>query len=332
MHAFVDKLRMLGSVPVLLGFALLALLPLGLTSNPYQVQTLMMSMLFAFYVMSWDVLSGTTNEINFGHPFWLLMAGFTAAWLSIHLELNSVLTVSAGALVALVLGLAAGWLTLRMKGPYFALLTLALSASLYKISFIWSDVFGGEEGLSGVGFLSATAQSDYYIVLVLLAVSYVLLYRYYRSRFGLVLMGIKANEDVTQASGHNVAAYRIVTFGIAMFFAGVAGALTAHVQGSINAGMAGGVVGTLVVLYAMIGSRGTLGGPLVAGFILYYLNENLPISETWRPLVFLIVLIVAIYLFPDGVVRAVRERVSGRRRARPKQGKALSDARGRQPE
>lgn len=312
MVALLDRVRVLGSVPVLAGLVLLAVLPLGIDS-PYMTQTLTMSMLFGFYVMSWDVLSGTTDEINLGHPFWLLMAGFTAAWLNLHLGFGALVTVPAGALASLVLGLLAGWLTLRLKGPYFALVTLALSVSLYKISFIWSDAFGGEEGLSGIDFMTDSVRSDHYVVLVLLVISYVVLHWYYRSRFGLVLMGIKADEDITRASGHNVTVYRIVTFGVAMFFAGIAGALTAHVQGTINSEMAAGVVGTLVVLYAMIGSRGTLGGPLVAGFLFYFVDQNLRILETWRPLISLGVIILAIYLFPDGVVREVQERVSQRR-------------------
>lgn len=307
------KLRAVGTPLVLAGFVVMAFLPL-LLSDPFVTQTMTMALLFGFYVMSWDVLSGTTEEINFGHPFWLLAGGFTAGWLNLELGYGPLITVPAGAVVAAVLGLLAGALTLRLKGPYFALVTLALAVSLYKMSFIFGDAFGGEEGIAGIDFLTDSARGDFYVVLVVLAASYLVLHQYYRSRVGLVLMGIKANDDITRASGHNTTVYRIVTFGIAMFFAGIAGSLTAHVQGSINAELAAGVVGTFVVLYAMISSRGTLGGPLVAGVLFYILDQNLRLLEEWRTLILLGLVMLLIYLFPDGVVREYQRRRRSRTR------------------
>jgi branched-chain amino acid transport system permease protein len=311
-----DALRKVGAAGaplVLAGLVAMAVMPL-LFADPFITQTLTIALLFGFYVMSWDVLSGTTEEINFGHPFWLLAGGFTAGWLNLELGFGPLVTVPAGALVAAVLGLLAGALTLRLKGPYFALVTLALAVSLYKMSFIWGSAFGGEEGIAGIDFLTDSARGDFYVVLVILVASYLLLHQYYRSRVGLVLMGIKANDDITRASGHNTTVYRIATFGIAMFFAGIAGALTAHVQGSINAELAAGVVGALVVLYAMISSRGTLGGPLVAGVLFYILDQNLRLLEQWRTLILLGSVMLLIYLFPDGVVREFQRRRRSRTR------------------
>lgn len=296
------RVGVVGAPLVLAGLLVMAVLPLVI-ADPFVTQTLTIALLFGFYVMSWDVLSGTTEEINFGHPFWLLAGGFTAGWLNLELGWGAWLTVPAGGLAALVLGVLAGGLTLRLKGPYFALVTLALSASLYKVAFLWSGAFGGEEGIAGIDFLTDSARGDFYVVLVILAASYLVLHQYYRSRIGLVLMGIKANDDITRASGHNTTIYRIATFGLAMFFAGIAGSLTAHVQGSINAELAAGVVGALIVLYAMISSRGTLGGPLVAGVLFYLLDQNLRVLEQWRTLILLGSVMLAIYLFPDGVVR-----------------------------
>jgi branched-chain amino acid transport system permease protein len=300
-------IRRFGAITVLTGFVIAAALPLVFEAM-FAIRLLIFALLFGFFVMSWDVLSGTTEEINFGHAFWLLAGGYTAGWLSRYLDLGPWFGVPLGGLVAMVLGLLAGLLTLRLRGPYFALVTLALAASLYKLSFIFSGVLGGEEGLSGVAFLSRSFVVDYYIVLVLLVISYLLLHQYYRSRYGLVLKGIKADDDLTRASGHNTSYYKIVTVAIAMFFAGIAGALYTHVQGHINAELAAGVVSAFVVLFAMVGSRGTLHGPLVAGVFFYLLNQWLRVIEQWRVLLFFGLLMLAVYFFPDGLVNQVRAR------------------------
>ncbi|MGY1916144.1 branched-chain amino acid ABC transporter permease [Blastococcus sp. SYSU DS0973] len=312
MDTALKNVRVVGSPVVLVGLVVMAVAVL-MIADPFVTQMLTIALLYGFYVMSWDVLSGTTEEINFGHPFWLLAGAFTAGWLNLEFEYTAWITVPAGALVAMLLGLLAGGLTLRLRGPYFALVTLALAVTLYKLSFIWDEFFGGEEGISGVDFITESARGDYYVVLALLAVSYLLLHQYYRSRIGLILMGIKANDDITRASGHNTTFYRIMTFGIAMFFAGIAGALTAHVQGSVNSELAAGVVGTLIVLYAMIGSRGTLAGPLIAGCLFYVLDQNLRVLEEWRTIILLGSIMLAIYLFPDGVVREIQDRIRRRR-------------------
>jgi branched-chain amino acid transport system permease protein len=312
MTAALGPLRRLGAVTVLAGFVVFALLPVVLDSL-FAVRLLTFALLFGFFVMSWDVLSGTTEEINFGHAFWLLAGGYTAAWLSLHAGLGPWVGVPLGALVSMVLGLLAGVLTLRLRGPYFALVTLALAASLYKTNFIFSGVFGGEEGLSGVTLLSETFVRDFYIVLVAVVVSYLVLYQYYQSRYGLVLKGIKANDDLTRASGHNTSYYKIVTFGIAMLFAGIAGSLYTYVQGHINAELAAGVVSAFVVLYAMVGTRGTLSGPFAAGVFFYLLNQWLRVIEQWRVLLFMGALMLAIYFFPDGIVNEVRQRLRRRK-------------------
>jgi branched-chain amino acid transport system permease protein len=305
MTAVLTQVRRFGAVSILVAFVIALFLPL-VFEGLFAIRLMIFALLFGFFVMSWDVLSGTTEEINFGHAFWLLAGGYTAAWLSLYLDLGPWYGVPLGALAACVLGLLAGLLTLRLRGPYFALVTLALAASLYKINFIFSGVFGGEEGVSGVAFLSRSFVVDYYIILGFLAVSYLVLHQYYQSRYGLVLKGIKADDDLTRASGHNTSYYKIVTFGIAMFFAGIAGALYTHVQGHINAELAAGVVSAFVVLYAMVGSRGTLHGPLAAGVFFFLLNQWLRVIEQWRVLLFMGLLMLAIYLFPDGIVNQAR--------------------------
>lgn len=296
------------------GFVLImGVLPL-VVENRFLLRILTFALLYGLFVMSWDVLSGTTEELNFGHAFWILAGGYTAAWSSLHLGYGPWVGVPLGALASGSLGCIIGVLTLRVKGPYFAMVTLALGGILYKLSFIYSGVLGAEEGISGVTFLSRSIVGDFYVVMAVVFAAYLVLYRVYRSDFALVLKGIKANDDVVRASGINPSLYKVVAFSLSGSLAGVGGALYAHAQGQIGSAMAAGALSALIVLYAMIATRGTLHGPLVAGILFYLLNQWLRFIEEWRLLLFAGALMVAIYVFPEGVVRAVRVKLSDARR------------------
>ena len=284
----------------LLGIAAIAIL----SSDFYLKEVLVLVIVFAQFTASWDVLCGYSAQDNFGHAFFIGAAGYVAALLNSWLEFSPWLTVPLSAGVAALLGVAVGWLTLRLRGPYFALSTIAFAAVLFKLAYIFSTVTGGEEGISGIAPFSSSVDLDLLTCVIIFAISTILLCAFVRSHYGLILRSTQHNEDAAQASGINTAYYKIAGFVVSGFFAGIGGAMYTHTKMQVNPELLAGSLSVLIVLFAVAGGRGSIMGPVFAAAGLTLLNEWLRIIEEYRPVLFTGALILLIYFNPSGMVHS----------------------------
>ena len=195
-----------------------------------------------------------------------------------------------------------GYVTLRLKGPYFAMATLAFASILYKLSFILYEITGGEEGISGLDAFTDDPTQDFFVVWGAMVAIYFALCLYARSKHGIILKAIRADEDATQSAGINTAYYKIEAFAISGFMAGIGGGVFAHSQMHIGPTMLSGYLSVIVVLLAMIGGMGTIVGPLLGAICLSIVNESLRIVEEYRIIIYTGLLILFIYLAPDGLI------------------------------
>lgn len=286
------------------GFVILAALGIypPLSRNTLHVEILLLAAIYAIFAMSWDILTGYTNEVNFGFAFFIGGAGYMSGACNVFLGWSPALSIPASAAAAGIAGILIGYLTLRLKGPYFAMATLAFAGILYKLAFILYKITGGEEGISGLQSLTSHPLTDFYLIWSVMVGIYVLLLFYSRSKHGIILKAIRADEDVAQSSGINTAYYKVEAFALSGFLAGIGGALYAHAQMHIGVIMLSGSLSVIVVLLAMIGGMGTIVGPLLGGILLTFLNEALRIVETYRIVIYTGLLIVFIYLAPQGLI------------------------------
>jgi len=291
------------SPAVLLGFGLMAATPL-LSGDVYLCEMLILANLYAIFAMSWDVLSGYTNEINFGHALFIGTAGYAAGLLNVRLALPPVATIPLAAAISGVAGIAIGYLTLRLGGPYFSMATLVFVSVLYKLSYILYWISGGEEGLIGIKTMTSSTTTDLYITVSLTLLAYLVLHFFVHSKYGTLLKSIRANEDAAKASGINTAYYKIVAFCLSGLLAGVGGALYTHTNMQIGPNMLAGYLSVLVVLLAMIGGMGTIVGPFIAGLLLTLLNEWLRVVEAYRIVTFTGILILLVYFNPRGLANS----------------------------
>ncbi len=280
---------------VLLGMGVFPLL----SDNIFHIEIIKLAALYAIFAMSWDILTGYTHEVNFGFAFFIGGAGYLSGILNARLGISPYLAVPLGALAAGVAGVFIGYLTLRLKGPYFSMATLAFSAILFKLSFILYPFTGGEEGI-GVEPFTDDPTHDLYVVWVVTVAVYVVLWMYARSKHGTILKAIRADEDATQSAGINTAYYKTEAFAISGFMAGIGGGLFAHSQMHIGPTMLSGYLSVIVVLLAMIGGMGTIVGPLLGAVCLSILNELLRVVETYRIIIYTGLLIFFIYVAPEG--------------------------------
>jgi branched-chain amino acid transport system permease protein len=279
----------------------MALFPL-LSDNIFYLEIIKLAAIYAIFTMSWDILTGYTHEVNFGFAFFIGGAGYLSGILTSHLPVSPYLAIPMAALAAGVSGIFIGYLTLRLKGPYFAMATLAFASILFKLSFILYGITGGEEGISGLDAFTDDPTKDFFVVWGVMVAIYFVLCLYARSKHGIILKAIRADEDATQSAGINTAYYKIEAFAISGFMAGIGGGVFTHSQMHIGPTMLSGYLSVIVVLLAMIGGMGTIVGPLLGAICLSIVNESLRIVEEYRIIIYTGLLIVFIYLAPDGLV------------------------------
>lgn len=283
-------------------FGLAVLLAPLVVDDIYYLELLFLCHYYVILACSWDLLTGFTGNVNFGHAFFIGGAGFAGALLNLHLGWGFWLTLPIGGLVAALCGLVVGSFTLRLKGPYFAAVTFCFATLLYKWIMIRYEIFGGEEGLSGIDWLMETSAGNYYFSgLLMLAVIFVL-YLLSKSSFGLILRSIGENETASLGSGINTTFYKIVAFMISAFIAGVAGAMYAHAQMHVGPEMAHDSLSSLVLIMAVVGGMGTIIGPIIGAYLLTLANESLRFMGEFRLLIYSSAVVAIILFAPKGLL------------------------------
>jgi len=293
---------------VLLFFLVLLLLPV-VTQDPYLLRILILTSIFAILAASWDLLSGFTGQLNFGHALFFGVGAYTAALLNLHAHLPPWGSIPLGALAAVLAGLVIGIPCLRLKGTYLALTTLAFPIILMGIVFAIPDVTGGELGISGLERLSGSRVTDYYIVVVLMLGLSTIMWKITESHTGLIFHAIREDELAVRTAGINTTRYKLLAFSLSGFFAGISGGLYAHymrIAGPANLEVS---MSFTVVIWAIFGGVVTIYGPIGAVFILFPLLEFFRFWPEFRMLMFALVILLILLYMPEGLLPWVRDKI-----------------------
>jgi branched-chain amino acid transport system permease protein len=306
-----------------LGFAavLIALTLAPLVLPPFWQRFVTEILIWGLLAMSSDILIGYTGMVSFGHSafFGLGMYGAAAALLtvkppSLGLALLYGL-VGAGAVAVFV-----AFFATRLRDIYFAISTLVFSQIFYVIIFTWTEVTGGENGLTfsqpplavpGVGAVRFTSVTFHWFVLAVVTASYLVVRRITQSPFGQVLQAIRENEPRTRAIGYHVERYKIVAVLLSGLVAGLAGALYALQNKFAAPDFVFFVVSGEVVIFNVMGGMGTLVGPFAGAAFFLLLREMLSRFLTEYYLIPLgIVFVVMVIFLPQGLLGFARRALS----------------------
>jgi branched-chain amino acid transport system permease protein len=283
---------------------LLLILPLFIKST-YEIDLLILCNIYAIFLSSWDLLGGYTGQISFGHSLFIGGGAYAAGILSFYFQLPLYFTIPIGGCVAAAFGLLLGVPCLRLKGPYLALATFAASGVLAALTAVFWRYSGGEDGLYGIAPVSANYVLKYYwSVGLMLGICGFLLF-FVNTQYGLVLQAIREDESAAQASGLNVTRYKLITFVLSGFFAGVAGAFYAHTQMHVGTDELSLSLSIMIVLMSVVGGLGSIIGPIVAGYLLILLNEWLRVIEVVRVLIYSGSVVLILLFIPKGVVPTI---------------------------
>ena len=292
---------------VLLFCLILLLLPLA-TSDAYTLRVLILASIFAIFAASWDLLSGFTGQMNFGHALFFGVAAYTSALININVGLPPLLTIPLGALAAVLAGLIIGVPCLRLRGPYLALATLAFPLILDGVVRAIPSVTGGELGLSGIDALSSSRIVNYYIAVVLMLALGFIMWKISDSKTGIIFHAIREDEVTARASGINTTRYKLLAFCLSGLFAGIAGGLYVHFVRIAGPSTLELLLSFQAIIWAVFGGIATIYGPIAGVFILYPLTELLRVTSEIKMLVFASIVLLVLLFMPEGATNWIRDK------------------------
>jgi branched-chain amino acid transport system permease protein len=235
-------------------------------------------MIYALAASSLNLILGYGGMVSFGHAAFVGAGTYTAGIMIIEGAPGALAGWPLAMLLAGLLALAVGAMSLRTRGVYFIMITLAFAQMIYYLT-ISMKAYGGDEGVSlaGRSTLPGLDLKDdttfYYVVLAILAVSLLLLGRLAGSRFGRVIEAIRENEPRMEAIGYPVLRYKLVCFVIAGAFGGLAGALLANHGNYINPSILHWTQSGNLMIMVILGGVGYRYGGLIGAFVLLGLEE-----------------------------------------------------------
>lgn len=298
---------------VVLFFCLaLLLLPLVM-DHPYYLRILIMAGIFAIFAASWDLLSGFTGQVSFGHALFFGVAAYTAALLNMNLGLAPWATIPIGALAAVVAGLAVGVPCLRLRGVYLSFATLAFPLILAGVVLAIPSITGGELGVYGIDPLSKSRVVTYYITTPSMMVLGFIMWKIAHSKTGIIFHAIREDEVTARASGINTTRYKLLAFCLSGLFAGIAGGLFAHFLKGAGPSTLELALSFQVIIWAVFGGIATIYGPIAGVFILYPLTEFVlsrylgELQEAKMLILAFIVMLVLLFM-PQGITTWLRDR------------------------
>ena len=278
-------------------------------------------LVWGLLAMSSDILIGYTGMVSFGHSafFGLGLYGAAAALLSVKPP-NVWLALIYGLVAAAAVAAFVAYFATRLRDIYFSITTLVFSQIFYVIIFTWTDVTGGENGLTfprpplgipGLFSVPFTTETLHWFILAVVTASYLILRRIMRSPFGMVLQAIRENEPRTRAIGYNVERYKMVAVMLSGCFAGLAGVLYGIQSKFAAPDFVFFLISGEVVIFNVMGGVGTLVGPIVGAAFFLILRETLSRFLTEYYLIPVGIIFTAMVIFmPQGLLGFLRRRLN----------------------
>ncbi len=296
---------------VLLGLGLLVL-PMMMPWFGTTVSVATEIAIFSLVGLGFNLLLGYTGLTSFGHGAFLGLAAYAAALTQIHLVRGFWIPLVAGVGTALLLGAVLGFLILRRRGVYFALLTLAFTQMFFYIVYRWTAVTGGESGLGGIvrppllGLNLGPQLTFYYVTAAIVFAGAFFVWRIVHAPFGTVLQAIRENERRAAFLGYDVQRYKWAAFVLSAGLTGLGGVLYCLLKQFVYADLVHvAMSGEILAMTLVGGMRHFLGPAVGAAFFVLFREVLTSFTENW--LLYFGLLFMGVILFsPDGILGVLR--------------------------
>ena len=295
------------ALAVALGLLAVALALYPLEATGYGLRVGLQLFMWIALAQSWNLISGLTGYVSFGHVVFFGTGAYTASLL-VNAGMSWPLACLSGGGTGALLALIIGWPCLRLKGPYFAIAMLGLNEVMRVIVSYAEGLTGGGNGLS-LPTLDASRSIYYAMGLVAAAVTAVT-YAIVTSRFGLRLMTIREDEVAAEAMGIDTLRYKIYAFMLSAIGPGIVGGLSARDQGYIEPISVFPLIMTItMIVMALFGGKGTIWGPVLGAVVLFIFQEAVWARFVYlHQLLFGAIIVAVVLLMPRGILGVLQQK------------------------
>ncbi|WP_428929619.1 branched-chain amino acid ABC transporter permease [Marinibacterium sp. SX1] len=319
--------------------AVVAVLVPLLDPGRYMLVQLSLFFTWAMVVTQWNLVFGVAGIFSLAQMAVFAVGAYSAAMLGLYLGMNFWLASLAGGLLAVLFSLVVGLATLRLKGPYVALLTLSVSLVLYQLIVTDTHCFfyegntcytftGGTRAIGkfgDFGFREAFGYSHeliagYYLGLILLICGTVFAFAVMRSPLGGAFRALRDNEAYAISRGINRTKYQLLVFAVSAFFTGLAGAFYAGTFKVVGPNVLNLSLMLFLISMLVVGGLGRPWGPLVGSALLMAADESLSSVPEWRMIGLGILTVVFVIVLPNGLTGAWDVALQKLRKARTHNG------------
>ena len=305
-----------GRLLAVIFFVFLFVFPL-ITSRGYPMYLMTVAALFTIFAVSWDVLSGYSGQVSFGHALFFGAGAYGSALLYMHLGWPPGVTIILGTLIGTGIGVLTCFPALRLRPPYLSLLTMAFPIILERIvRSIPKDLAGGNYGIRRLPELAGSPVETYYICLVVMVISVLIMWKLTDAgskyvRTGLIFHAIREDEIAARATGINTIRYKILAFAIAGVFASLAGAMYAHYQSLASPANFSLLQSFLAIIWVVFGGIVSIYGAVVGVYTLYVITDFIRLTPAaqYQMLIMTIIIILILLFMPEGIAVWIRDKL-----------------------
>ncbi len=273
---------------------------------------------FLIYVAAWDLLSGYTGQESFGHSLFIGLSAYFSGFLAfrfaemgiLNVHLPFIVNIFIGGFIAALFGLIIGIPSLKLKGPFLALATLASAVLGHELVMTMSKFTHGEEGLSSHKHLYFPEETAYYISIALVIVLVGVCYFISRSKYGTLLKAIREDDSAAKAIGINTVKFRVGIFVLSAAIAGMAGSFHAYKVGVVSPSIIDTALSLEIITFAVVGGISTIVGPMGGAVILFLMGDFIRNeAPEYKIIIYMAFLVIVMILNPKGIWASIVDRV-----------------------
>lgn len=296
------------------GLGGLVLLAIPFLLPEYPLHLINISGIWIILALSLGLLQGYLGEISIGHAGFYGIGAYTSALLTMKVGLSFWVSLPLSAMITMVFGYLIGLVSLRLRGPYFAICTLGFGEIIRMVFVNWREMSGGPDGITGIpspqgipipfiGPVNFTGkQANYFLIYIMVVVTLGVMFRLIHSRPGRAFMAVREDSVYAECIGINAMQFKRLAFMVSTFFAGLGGCLYAHYEHFISPySFTTGQSFDLVIM-VILGGMGTLVGPIIGAILLTLIPELLHAIRDYRMVIYGLMLMLVIIYLPHGIV------------------------------
>lgn len=276
--------------------------------------------IYTIVVSGLDILFGYTGQISLGHAAFFAIGAYTSAYFSINCGLNAVFTILMGCVLSMVIGALLALPASRLVKHFLSLLTIAFGQLVYTFANSTRSITGGASGLKDIpnislfGYQIDTYAKNFILIAVIMVVMIAAKRNLINSRIGRAFIAIRENTQAAYSSGINVRAYKVLAFVISAFYTGLGGGLFGHLINFVSPDSFNSTQSVLFMTILLFGGLANLAGPLIGSIVLLTLKELLQSFSTYQMLIYAILILIVLFLLPDGIagiLKKLEKRIQG---------------------